>query len=337
MATLFVDRSGVALSRERNAIVLRFEEGEVRRLPMRVIDRVVVWGSATIDTGLIVALAERGISMAFHAGRGAGGNALVHGHGPHAGLLRLRQLRLLDDVTERTAIARAIVSAKLRGQYRFVAKLRRARADRRLVLTHAMNEIEAVLRQTHEAESIQTLLGLEGAGASAYWRGYSSVLAQGLGFAGRIRRPPPDPVNASLSLGYTCLVNEAVAVCISLGVDPAVGALHSSVRRRPSLACDLVEPLRTGWDRRVYELFRDSLLRSDQFHVRFGGCQVGQAGRTVLYSEIAKTLKVARRWIRRQLLIEIARSTGGNSFENHPVITSEDGEGQGETGEEFND
>jgi len=124
VATLFVDRSGVALSRESNAIVLRFEEGEVRRLPMRVIDRVIVWGSATVDSALIVALAERGISMAFHAGRGSGGNALVHGHGPHAGLLRLKQIRLLDDVTMRTAIARAIVSAKLRAQYRFVTKLR---------------------------------------------------------------------------------------------------------------------------------------------------------------------------------------------------------------------
>jgi len=308
MATLFIDRPGVALSKERSAIVLRNQEGEVRRVPMRVLNRVVVWGSACIDSGLLVALAERGIAVALHSGRGAGGNALVHGHGPHAGLLRLSQIRLIDDSSKRVAIATQIVKAKLVAQHRFIATLRQGRPDCRLILTRTMRDMSPILGQVDHAQTIPSLLGLEGAGAAAYWRGLSSVFAPGLGFAGRMRRPPPDPVNACLSLGYTCLINEAVSVCIAVGVDPAVGVLHSSVRRRPSLSCDLIEPLRTSWDREVYELFHNATLRADQFQKRPSGCVIGQAGRAVLYPHIAKSLKVSRRWIRKQLYLAIERS-----------------------------
>jgi CRISPR-associated protein Cas1 len=334
MATLFVDRSGVVLSRERDAVVIRYQEGDLRRFPMRALDRVVVWGAATIETGLMVALAERGIPIALHSGRGAGGNALVHGHGPHAGLLRVNQIRLLDDPIQRTELAKTIVHAKLVAQYRFMAKLRKARPDRRLILTRALREIDSAVHETANADSVARLLGLEGAGASAYWNGFGSVLADGLGFVGRMRRPPPDPVNSSLSLGYTCLVNEAASVCITVGIDPAVGALHNFVRRRPSLACDLVEPLRTDWDRRVYGLFRDGKLRPDHFQNRSGSCIAGPAGRGILYAEIAKTLRASRRWFRRQLYAAIARSRPESVFEGELAGPSED---IGELSEEFDD
>jgi CRISPR-associated protein Cas1 len=49
-----------------------------------------------------------------------------------------------------------------------------------------------------------------------------------LGFTERQRRPPPDPVNAMLSFGYTLLAHEAVAALSTAGLDPAVGFLHLS-------------------------------------------------------------------------------------------------------------
>jgi CRISPR-associated protein Cas1 len=63
-------------------------------------------------------------------------------------------------------------------------------------------------------------------------------------FTHRRRRPPPDPVNALLSFGYTLLTRDAVAACELAGLDPAVGFLHELHRGRPSLALDLIEEFR---------------------------------------------------------------------------------------------
>ena len=40
--------------------------------------------------------------------------------------------------------------------------------------------------------------------------GYALLLKQDLGFNGRKRRPPTDPVNALLSFGYTLLMNHVL-------------------------------------------------------------------------------------------------------------------------------
>lgn len=76
-------------------------------------------------------------------------------------------------------------------------------------------------------------------------------------FTQRTRRPPTDPVNAMLSLGYTLLIQRVIARCQAAGLEVAIGALHDIHPGRPSLACDLIEPLRVPCvDRLVINLCR---------------------------------------------------------------------------------
>jgi CRISPR-associated protein Cas1 len=63
-------------------------------------------------------------------------------------------------------------------------------------------------------------------------------------FERRARRPPPDPVNVLLSLGYTLLGNSARGAVQAAGLDPYAGFLHEYVYNRPSLALDLLEEFR---------------------------------------------------------------------------------------------
>lgn len=59
-----------------------------------------------------------------------------------------------------------------------------------------------------------------------------------------MRRPPTDPVNALLSLGYTLLLNQVMASASLVGFDPYFGMLHFVDYGRPSLALDLMEEWR---------------------------------------------------------------------------------------------
>ena len=61
---------------------------------------------------------------------------------------------------------------------------------------------------------------------------------------GRNRRPPRDPVNAMLSLGYSLLAKDLTVACYAVGFDPYVGFYHQPRFGRPALALDLMEPFR---------------------------------------------------------------------------------------------
>jgi hypothetical protein len=53
-----------------------------------------------------------------------------------------------------------------------------------------------------QQDSTASLRALEGAGTAPYFEGFADLLPDPLKFSGRNRRPPRDPVNAMLSLGY---------------------------------------------------------------------------------------------------------------------------------------
>jgi CRISPR-associated protein Cas1 len=107
-----------------------------------------------------------------------------------------------------------------------------------LALRNLMSKID-------EGDSLDALRGYEGRGSAIYFEGFSrGFLAEELEFPGRVRRPPTDPINALLSLGYTLLLNQVIAAVSLVGFDPYYGSLHSVDYGRPSLALDLMEEWR---------------------------------------------------------------------------------------------
>jgi CRISPR-associated protein Cas1 len=103
------------------------------------------------------------------------------------------------------------------------------------------------------AASVEELLGIEGNAARLYFGDFGGMIkpdedagATELQFdwAGRNRRPPRDPVNAMLSLGYSLLAKDLTVACYAVGFDPYVGFYHQPRFGRPALALDLMEPFR---------------------------------------------------------------------------------------------
>lgn len=89
-----------------------------------------------------------------------------------------------------------------------------------------------------------------------------------MSFAGRKRRPPPDPVNSLLSLGYTLLTYEAFSAISAVGLDPYIGFFHGDVYGRPSLALDIMEELRPAVvDLLVLGAVNRGRLREEDFEI----------------------------------------------------------------------
>lgn len=88
-------------------------------------------------------------------------------------------------------------------------------------------------------------------------------------FNGRNRRPPMDPVNALLSLGYAVLAKDLTAACWVVGLDPFLGFYHQPRYGRPALALDLMEEFRPlVVDSTVLTAINTGVVSSDDFVLR---------------------------------------------------------------------
>lgn len=301
MGTLYLDRRDLRLKREGQAIAL-YEGGERRgTVPMALLERVVARGTVELDTGLLGELAEQGIGLLVLSGRQGRSLATVLGR-PHADAeRRVAQYHRYHDPDWRALWSRRLVRHKLRAQARVLRYALGERPDQRLALTGALTRISALLEPLADADlsDLDRIRGLEGAGAAAYFGAYTRLYPEALGFTGRNRRPPRDPVNACLSLAYTLAHFEAVLACHGAGLDPLVGFFHELAYGRESLAADLVEPLRGRLDRWVWGLFRARTLRADHFSRDGDACLLGKAGRQVYYTEYETLAGPLRRLLRR--------------------------------------
>jgi len=93
-----------------------------------------------------------------------------------------------------------------------------------------------------QENSINRILRLEAFYARYFWPRYFSALTQDL--FEREKRKPKHPLNVALNYGYGFLYHAIEWQCLASGLDPGIGIVHRLRRNRPSLACDLIEPLR---------------------------------------------------------------------------------------------
>lgn len=90
--------------------------------------------------------------------------------------------------------------------------------------------------------SFNRILRLESSYARFFWPRYFAALADDL--FQREKRKPTHPINVALNYGYGFLYHALEWQCLASGLDPGIGIIHKLRKSRPSLACDLIEPLR---------------------------------------------------------------------------------------------
>ena len=273
-------------------------------MPLAHLERVVVRGRAQISTSVLGAIAEAGAGVLMLSGRHNRHLATCVGR-PHNDVLRrLGQFDAYRDSQARMEWSLALIAAKTNAQHRLLTRAMDRRPDKRRQLTRATTRLEALwprLTQDTGLADITRLLGVEGAAAAAYFSGLTALFPSSLGFRGRNRRPPRDPVNACLSLGYTLLHFEAVVACYAAGLDPLLGLYHEPAYGRESLAADVVEPFRPHIDAWVWALFRERVLAKESFRESNGAVLLGKAGRKRFYQSFNPLGVALRRLLRRQL------------------------------------
>jgi CRISPR-associated protein Cas1 len=303
MSSLYLDRQNLSIKLDGQTLAL-YELGVKKgTVPLHLLERVVLRGNVQLESRVLGALSERHIGLLVLSGRNTEATAMLAAHSHGDSLRRLGQYQTSLDDNVRIPLARWLVLVKVRAQQRLLNNALTQRQDLRYPMMAAqqtLSNIIGILRAEEDSFSLANLMGYEGAAAAAYFGAYIHLFAESLQFSGRKKRPPPDPVNVCLSLGYTLLHYDAVRACHIVGLDPMLGFFHDVSFGRESLACDLMEPLRPLMDRWVWQLFKDRQLRPEHFSQDVGGrCQMNKAGRQCFYGFYESQVGPARRLLRR--------------------------------------
>ncbi|MCX7598514.1 MAG: CRISPR-associated endonuclease Cas1 [Armatimonadetes bacterium] len=267
MASLYVVEHGATIARRGEQIVVQ-KEGEVLlETETSALSCIVLLETVQVTSQALTALLRAGVSFAFISPDGDLRGKLVPPVSRNAAL-RLAQFTRDRDPAFCLTLSKAIVAAKIENQRQVLLRHALDNPGPQDVLLAAASALDTAARKAAAAPDLPHLLGAEGEAAAAYWAAFPHLLAaDGISFPGRRKRPPPDPVNAALSFGYTLLTDNLLSALDARGFDPWVGFLHSETYGHPCLALDLVEVFRAPVvDRFTVRLFNLRILTPDDFH-----------------------------------------------------------------------
>ena len=246
--TLYVTTPDAYLSLDGENIVLLQDKSELGRVPLHNLEGIVCFGYRGVSPALMGACAERGIGLCFLTPHG---RFLSRISGPVSGNVILHKTQYFQAEDERRSleIAKSFLLGKIYNGRWCLERLKRdhpMRINQERIDT-AIRQMLHSIAELEKAQTREELMGIEGIAAKAYFGEFSQMILrneESFSFDGRNRRPPLDPVNAMLSFAYTLLGNEIAGALEAVGLDPAVGYLHTIRPGRASLALDMLEELR---------------------------------------------------------------------------------------------
>lgn len=261
MATLYVQEQGSRLQKRDNQLLITKHGQALETVPVEKIDQVVLMGRGVqISTAALIDLLARDIPVLITNQQGSTLYASLTRGVSRFGELRSQQMYLVHTAERALALAQDMLSAKLTNQRALLATTGWAAAP------PAMRVIAQQRTSLRAASTIDMVRGYEGAAAAAYFGAWKAGLPATWGFAGRAFYPPPDPLNALLSFGYTLALNDVLTAVQLVGLDPYLGVFHVIEPGRPSLALDLLEEFRPLLvDRLVLELVTTPAITPAQF------------------------------------------------------------------------
>ncbi|MHC1595434.1 MAG: CRISPR-associated endonuclease Cas1 [Candidatus Syntropharchaeales archaeon] len=268
MSTLYLTEQGSKLRKTSQRLVV--EKGGVKLLevPAHEIDHILIFGAVQISTQAISFLLNIGIEVSFLSMNGRLKGRLTPVQSKNV-FLRLAQYDRYKDEEFKLTTARSIIEAKIANQRTLLLRYQRNHPE--ADFTSEMDIISNSLASLPQETAISALMGLEGASTRAYYTCYSGMLSN-LSFEGRNRRPPLDPINALLSLGYVLIASEMAALMESVGFDPFIGFMHGLRYGRQSLPLDMIEEFRHPViDGLVQSLTNKGSIKEADFHKESDG------------------------------------------------------------------
>lgn len=279
---LYVQSPRAYVRKNGERLVIEVEKEKVASAAYGDTSQVVLFGNASLTTPALHECLVREIPVTWLSyGGWFMGHTVSTGHRNVE--TRTSQYRASFDSEICLRLARRLVAGKIANCRTL---LKRNWKGEGANVEPALAALHRGIRSAMRSDSLETLLGVEGAAAGRYFEKFSGMLssandgAMPFDMTGRNRRPPRDPVNALLSFAYAMLTREWTVTLAAVGLDPYRGFYHQPRFGRPALALDLMEPFRSLIaDSTVLMVINNGEVQREDFIVAAGACNLKEKGR----------------------------------------------------------
>jgi CRISP-associated protein Cas1 len=242
---LYLNSAGISVGRKGEVLEVRDKKEVVQEVRIRDICHLGLFGNIQVSTQAIQELCLQEVPITYFSG-GGWFYGLTQGLGLKNVFTRIAQFHAASDDRYRLPLARSFAAGKIRNQRTMLMR------NHEEPPSPLLNRLREAVNDALLARSLDELLGIEGAAAANYFGAFAGMLkredsADGqftFDFRTRNRRPPRDPINALLSLGYSLLAKDCTIAAAAVGFDPYVGFFHQPRFGRPALALDIMEEFR---------------------------------------------------------------------------------------------
>ncbi|HID37595.1 MAG TPA: CRISPR-associated endonuclease Cas1 [Ghiorsea sp.] len=266
---LVITGKATHLSQRNKRLALIRENEKITEVPYSQLQSVLMIGTHHITTPAIRGLLRNNIPVHFTSTTGRYQGTLWSGEPASTGhQLWLRQQQRCMDEPACLQAAISLMESRLRHQREVI---RQYDTNPELPLTKTRNAFTAALQKLPQVTNLAELNGIEGSASRSYYAAFRQLVPENYDFDGRNRRPPRDPFNVLLSLGYTLLYAHTESLLRVDGLLPWTGFYHQSHGRHAALASDLMEPFRHIIERLALASVRRNIIKAEDFSPKGNG------------------------------------------------------------------
>jgi CRISPR-associated protein Cas1 len=243
--TVHIASAKARIGRSGESLLIESEEGR-QKVAIEQIDSILIHGYGQLTTQALHLCAHRGVAVDWltYGGRFVAGVSASPGRIQQ----RIRQYRALTDEAMCFSLSQRTVHAKVESQLRYLLRASRGASVCRQSVQEPIDRIREVLPKLYQVSCADSLRGLEGIAAKAYFAALPRLLSLRVDALlipnGRSKHPPGDRFNALLSFGYGMLFALVHRTVRGVGLEPALGFFHQPRSSAPPLVLDLVELFR---------------------------------------------------------------------------------------------
>ena len=279
---VYVNTQGVRVGKSGEVLEIKDKDKMVQQVRLGETCQLNLMGNVQVTTQAVQHLCQSDVPVCYFSQSGWF-YGITTGMGTKNVFLRQQQYRLADEPWFALRLARRLVAAKVRNHRTMLQRNHVEPPE------EALAGLKRMAEMAESAASLDELLGIEGNAARIYFGNFAGLIKVEdedggaefrFDFIGRNRRPPRDPVNALLSLGYSLLAKDLTVAAYAVGFDPMMGYYHQPRHGRPALALDLMEPFRPlVAESAVLSAINTRMVSSSDFVKAGTGVALSQKGR----------------------------------------------------------
>lgn len=267
MSVIYIREQGSIVKRVSERLIVCNKGKDVLEISASDIDSLALFGNVQITNPALQMLLELGVDVNYFS---YSGKYLGKATGDRSKniFLRLSQYAFYNDLEKRLEVGRTIVKNKAENQLKMIKRhdWRNLKEDGGFDRKACTEQLEKLIAKIPSAVTSNSLMGVEGMCSNTYFNAFGKMLSGDFEFNGRNRRPPRDPVNIMLSLGYTFLLKEVSAALEIHAFEMYLGFLHGVRYGRKSLPLDIMEEFRQPVvDRLVIKLTNSRIMNRFDF------------------------------------------------------------------------